>query len=312
LLAWLTERFRYLDEASWRVEIRAGRVRLAGELVAPETPLRAGTALSWQRGSSEPWVRSDITILHEDDHVLVVDKPPHLPVHADGAFVRHTLVAILTERLAPRPRPRVVHRLDRETSGVVVLARTRGAAQRLTAAFRGDLDDARGPAAVKTYLAVVHGRVDPARCAVLEAAIGRDPTSRVSLRRCARPDAVDPQPARTEVEVLAALDDDRTLVRLHPRTGRTHQLRVHLEAAGHPIVGDKLYGRTDADYLRFVEYVKAGGRPDDPEVAPSPGRCLLHAESLTVRDRPDGEPRTFHAPVPTDLRRALGGAADVV
>jgi RluA family pseudouridine synthase len=221
----------------------------------------------WRRTTAEPEVDRNVTVLHEEADFVVVDKPAHLPCHADGPFQRNTLVYLLREQLGP---VQLVHRLDRETSGLMVAARTERARTALDQQFRQSLVQ-------KRYLAIVHGRV-PADF-VAEQPIGRDPASAIALRRAAvDPAAADAQPARTEFEVLRR-GEDRTLLRCTPKTGRTHQIRVHLVAHGFPILGDKLYGRSDADYLRFVQHVKQGGSarwaPDG-----GPDRQLLHAESL--------------------------------
>jgi 23S rRNA pseudouridine1911/1915/1917 synthase len=138
---------------------------------------------------------------------------------------------------------------------------------------------------------------------VCEEPIGRDPTSAVRLRRCARADAASAQAARTSVTPLRH-GPVTTLVRCEPETGRTHQLRVHLEHRGHPVLGDKLYGHPDAHYLEFVRRMKAGAsvfdrQPDQPD------RQLLHAESLTLRHPEDDREVRFESPTPPEFERWL-------
>ncbi|MFM1874249.1 MAG: rRNA pseudouridine synthase, partial [Planctomycetota bacterium] len=147
------------------------------------------------------------------------------------------------------------------------------------------------------YLAVVRGVLTtPITCG---AAIGRHPGSSIALRRTAANDAVAPQTAKTDIEPLAHTET-HTLVLCRPHTGRTHQIRVHLEALGHPILGDKLYGRTDADYLAFVQAVKRSG---DARAVPedAPDRQLLHAWQLELVVDDGAEPTTFVAPLPVDF-----------
>jgi 23S rRNA pseudouridine1911/1915/1917 synthase len=251
--------------------------------------LRSGATLAWRKVHREPFAPTAVPVLFADADLLVVDKPAHLPMHADGPFVRSTLIHLLREQRQESDLG-LVHRLDRETSGVCCLARTKAARRALQAAF------AEGTVG-KHYHAVVRGVVAaPFLCTQ---PIGRAPHSAIALRRAAGADAVAAQPARTEV-IPEQVGAGVTLVRCVPHTGRTHQIRVHLEAAGHAIVGDKLYGRPDADYLAFVARVKNNG---DARLVP-PGECdrqLLHASELTLPHPATGERCTFRAPLPASF-----------
>jgi RluA family pseudouridine synthase len=296
LLDYLARRFRYLDAEHWRREIDAGALKLDGQRVDQETPVHAGQRLAYERRQPEPPVATDVQVVHRERGFVVVAKPAHLPVHGDGTFVRHTLVHQLG-RLLQCP-VHLVHRLDRETSGLLVVACTAAARQQLETQFRaGGVD--------KAYLAVVDGPVRGDF--VADGPIGRDPGSAITLRRAVVPDGT---PARTEVTVLRS-GARHSLVRCVPRTGRTHQIRVHLCAAGHPVAGDKLYGRSDAEYLAFVRHVKAGGSPR--AAAAGPDRQLLHAAELAFRHPDGGAPLAFRAPMPDDMgawvTRLCGGPA---
>ncbi len=293
LLDYLCRRFRYHSRDQWRDELDAGRLELDGRRAAGDEVLRASAQLCYRKVHREPPVSRDIVVLHREPAFLVASKPAHLPMHADGPFVRHTFVHILGERLG-LSRLHLLQRLDRETSGLVVVALDDGARQRLGEQWERGL-------VAKSYLAVVRGRVRESF--VCEAPIGRALQSRISLRRAAGAAAAAGQPAATAFDVLAATDD-ASLLRCRPRTGRTHQIRVHLEHAGHGLLGDKLYGRPDADYLAFVQRMKAGGDPRDVP-AHEPDRQLLHASELTFADPTTGAPRRFVAPLPDDFRRWL-------
>ncbi|MCA8950583.1 MAG: RluA family pseudouridine synthase, partial [Planctomycetes bacterium] len=251
--------------------------------------LRAGAALCYRKQHREPPIDRDVRVLHRDPALLVVEKPAHLPVHGDGAFVRHTLIHLLRHELG-HPEARIVHRLDRETSGLLVVARTDAARAALERQFvAGSVG--------KSYLAVVHGAVE--RDFVCDAPIGRATTSSITLRRAAAANARDPKPASTRFTVLER-GRDRTLLGCEPATGRTHQIRVHLEHVGHPLLGDKLYGRTDAEYLAFVARVKAGGDPR--EVPPGePPRQLLHAAALAFRHPDDERALRFESAAPAEF-----------
>lgn len=267
LLVYLVSRFPYLTAESWRAELAAGRVSIAGKRVATTLLVRRGQVLCWLRQASEPEVDRDYRVVLHHDEFIVVDKPAHLPCHADGAFVRNTLVHLLGQKLG---KVHLVHRLDRETSGLLVVARTERARSALDQQFRSGTIQ-------KSYLAVVHGLVDADFIA--EGFLGHDLKSAIAVRRSVvAATAPGAKAARTEVVVIQR-GSDRTLVRITPRTGRTHQIRVHLAAHGHPILGDKLYGRSDDQYLDFVRHVKAGGTA---RFAPDggPNRQLLHASRL--------------------------------
>lgn len=217
-----------------------------------------------QRAEAPP-----LAILHEDDLVLAVDKPAGVPSQPTLTGDVGTLPWLVARHLGRRiAEVATVHRLDRDTSGVVVFGKTPHATRALAAAFRaGEVR--------KTYLAVARGRLEGA--GTIDAPLGPLPGSRGS--HAVRPDGA---PARTRWEAIAHLGNDATLVRLHPETGRTHQLRVHLAHLGHPIVGDLRYG---------------GPRRAGPI---EPPRLLLHARALAL-PHPSGGLLSLEAPLPADF-----------
>jgi len=296
LLDYLAARFPYHTRAQWADEILAGRIRVDGGVPLAGQRLRAGAEVAYTRPHAEPFVDDRIGVLHEDADLLVVDKPAHLPMHADGPFVRATLINLLrTQRREPELS--LVHRLDRETSGVCVVARTAAARAHLPNEFA-----ARG--VLKRYLAVVHGHVaGDFRC---DEPIGRARESSVAVRRAVGAAALAPEPASTDF-VVVERGHDVTLLRCEPRTGRTHQIRVHLESVGHPIVGDKLYGRTDAEFVAFVRAVKQSGDVRTT-VGSGPDRHLLHASSLQFVHPRTNELVTYESPLPALFRERLMAA----
>ncbi len=265
-----------------------------GRIANATTVLRAGSWLVWRRDHAEPEVDRSVRILHDDPSLVVVDKPAHLPSHADGPFVANTLVHIVRTMLAA-PSLDLVHRLDRETSGVCVLARDAATRDHLRRQFSTN-------GVRKEYLAIVRGGIE--HDIDVDLPIGFHAASTVSLRRSAAPDARDAKPAATRIEVLGRAAD-RSLVRCLPRTGRTHQIRVHLEALGAPVLGDKLYGRPDDDYLAFVARVKAGAKATDVDSG-EPARQLLHAAAIEFAHPGSGATVRFTSPLPDDFRPWLG------
>lgn len=235
----------------------------------------------------EPEAPRDVTVLHADAHLVAVDKPAGLPVHPTARFHQNTLTTVLSERF-PGERVVLAHRLDRETSGVLLAARSIEAERALKACFAE-----RG--VEKTYLAIVHGEVredsfvvDAPMC--LEGA-------EVSVKMAVRPESEGGAPSLTRVEVIERLDGF-TLVAAHPETGRQHQIRVHLAHAGHPIVGDKLYAHGDEVFLRCLD-----APPDaETEALLMLPRHALHAHAIEFPHPETGAMMRLEAPLPADLR----------
>lgn len=272
-----------------------GRVAVDGEAVPGRaTVVRAGQLLEVDPGragqraeapGADPGV--PVTVVHEDPAVVVVDKPPGLVVHPGAGHPAGTLVNGLLARypeLAALPaatgtdptRPGIVHRLDRGTSGLLVVARTEGAYRSLVA----QLQDRR---VTRRYRTLVGGRVD-ADSGVVDAPIGRSATAptRMAVSRRGRD-------ARTRYTVLARFrhPTEAALLEVSLETGRTHQIRVHLSSIGHPVVGDAAYRR--------------GG----PTVGTQLERPFLHAATLSFEHPGDGRTVTFVSELPTDLRAEL-------
>jgi 23S rRNA pseudouridine1911/1915/1917 synthase len=195
-------------------------------------------------------------VIYEDADLLVVHKPADLVCHPTKGDEYSSLISrariyfsgVGHEVLGARegPEPRLVHRLDRETSGLVLIAKNADAAREL-----GKIWETR--AVRKEYLAIVHGHVG-AKQGIIDAPLGKDETSIVAIKDCVCPDGT---PAQTEffVEKRFYRPDGSafSLLRLHPQTGRKHQIRIHLAHIGHPIVGDKIYGGDPDLYLALVE-----------------------------------------------------------
>lgn len=271
------ERAREVADACARHE--DGRPRRADER------LHAGeTLLLVRERFREPEAPRTFGVLFEDEAMVVVDKPAGLPVHPSATYHHNTLTALLKERFG-EGYPQIAHRLDKETSGIVVCGR-RGPDEVL---LKKQFETRR---VEKVYLAVVRGVVeDDAR--TIELAMRRATTG---LHMCmeTHPDGM---PASTELRVLERRRD-RTLVWLAPKTGRQHQLRVHMAAIGHPILGDKLYGPgAQAIFLDVIE----NGMNASALATLGHTRHALHAHQIAF-DHPRSRERvSFTSPLPPDL-----------
>lgn len=243
---------------SWEVTARPSTsVRPGGEVRIGYTPL------------PEELLRIELPVLARGSHWLAVDKPAGIVVHPVNRIRENSLIRIL-RRQEGQEQLRLVHRLDRETSGVLLVADGSAAASALSRAFfRGSVR--------KEYLAFVRGAIEGERGRI-ELPIGDDESSTIYVKRAISRKG---QPARTDWTVEER-HDAGTLLRLSPSTGRRHQLRVHLAAVGHPILGDILYGRSDEAYLRM-----ARGEGDERRDDGGPRRQLLHCARLVFPD-PDG------------------------
>jgi 23S rRNA pseudouridine1911/1915/1917 synthase len=295
LLAWLVARFRYLDERRWRDELAAGRVRVNGQVAGTVHVVAAGDEVAFHPGEATGEERLDVPVLAADDDLVVVDKPAHAVVQHATTLRRHAFVNALARRFPPMPpaqRLEPVHRLDRETSGVLVLARTVDATRGLQRQFEAG-------SVHKEYLAVVRGHF-PVDRLVVDAPVGLPEGRTIAARRCTMvATAAGARPAVTEFVVERRLPT-ATLLRVVPRTGRTHQIRVHLEHVGHPLLGDKLYGQPDGRWLDYVRHLKNDGDPRWPGEAEF-GRQLLHAARLVCRHPRSGIELDLRAPLPADF-----------
>lgn len=262
-----------------RTLVEAGSVLVDGRVAGRSERLEAGSRLEWTAEPAvEPGPHAEpdvpVTVVYEDADLVVVDKAAGLVVHPGSGHREGTLVGGLLARydlagVGEPDRPGIVHRLDRETSGLLVVARTDAAYTGLVAMLAAhDVE--------REYVAVVVGRPEATRGTV-DAPIGRSartPT-RMSVRTGGRE-------ARTHYEVIDRFADT-SLLAVTLETGRTHQIRVHLAAIGHPVLGDPVYGRTD----------------------PRVGRPFLHAARLSFRHPVTGESMRFESPLPADLQTAL-------
>jgi len=277
--------------------IEEGLVRLNGKSAKDSQKVRAGDVIEVVARPRAPLQAEaesiPLEVLYEDDDVLAINKPAGMMVHAGAGNSRGTLVNALLGRgealsQANDPlRPGIVHRIDKDTSGILLVAKNDFAHAKLAEGFR--LRTIK-----KTYLALVQGLLKEERGRI-ELPIARDPNrrSRMTAKDAGR--LPNSRAARTDWRVLARIDTT-TLVEVQLHSGRTHQIRVHFSALKHPVVGDTLYGA-------------AGQLHVGSGTLPAPGRNFLHAAKIGFPQPRNGETIQVAAPLPVELYRFLGKLA---
>ncbi len=261
--------------------INEGYIKVNGKAIKPGIKLNFGDRVEVSIPPPEPSPLSSeaipLKIIYEDDDLLVVDKPPGLTTHPSPGQTGHTLVNALLAyypRLAEiggSLRPGIVHRLDKDTSGLIIVAKNTQAQLNLINQFKIR-------SVKKAYLTLVKGHLTP-ETGIIEASIGRDPSDRKKMAI-----VTAGRPARSEYRAVKYLKG-YTLLEVRPETGRTHQIRVHLAAIRYPVVGDGVYGVK-------VPFLK---------------RQFLHAHRLSFNLPSSGELVEFKSELPEDLERALNG-----
>ncbi len=269
----------------------------------------------------EPEVNFQYKVLYEDAEILVIDKPPNLPVHPAGRFFFHTLLIHLKTEgfkidLKSERNFFLVHRIDKETSGVLLLAKTKDACNALTSQFRNRETQ-------KYYLSIVRGAPSESAFRITDP-IGKPPRGRVGIRMVPLPLVQGGLESETLFECLETRTGPTgtfTLMACFPRTGRQHQIRVHAEIAGHPLVGDKVYGLSDDEVLAWLDGTREHERslvsPEPSEVIPGEDASELTSDMDSGPDAevsaltppyelgPDGEEEeSFEIPGPTSSRYA--------
>jgi 23S rRNA pseudouridine1911/1915/1917 synthase len=279
---WLASRLPERSRSEIQRWIGEGRITVGGKLERASHKLAAGDTVVVRVPAAEPYdVEAEpipLEIIYEDGDLLVIDKPAGMVVHPAAGHWHGTLVnAVLhhcpdLEGVGGVHRPGIVHRLDKDTSGLILVAKNDRAHRDLQSQFKGREVE-------KSYLALTYGRVSPSR-GEITAAVGRDVHQR--KRMAIVPDG---RAAVTRYQALSYYGK-HTLLACHPLTGRTHQIRVHLAHIGHPIVGDSVYG--------------GRRRPPVPCL-----RQFLHAHRIRFRLPRTGEQIEFTSPLPADLQAVL-------
>lgn len=282
----LAEAYPDLSRSQWQQLIAEGLVTVGEETVKASLRLEGGERV---RATLPDVVESELlaqeiplAIVYEDSDILAINKTAGMVVHPAPGHEAGTLVnAILgycddLEGVGGERRPGIVHRLDKETSGLILVAKNDMALRHLQRQFKRRTVS-------KTYLALVDGHIQPPQ-ALIDAPIGRDPQHRKRMTVIGPGSSARSRAAQTEYELLETFERF-SLVACYPRTGRTHQIRVHLAFAGYPIVGDSIYGRRKQQLA--LE------------------RHFLHAWRLTFRRPSDDQEITLEAPLPPELADML-------
>jgi len=303
LLDFISQRFTYRSREEWQAELAAHRFLLNDGEARAEYILAPGDRLVYLMPALiEPPVDSNYTVLYEDDDLLVIDKPAPLPCHPGGRFFSHTLWAMLKENHG-LAEPRLINRLDRETSGIILVAKNKTAARLCQEQFAQRRVE-------KVYLVVVEGDF-PDTPVPVEASGWLGPDSNSAIRKKMRfyPQQNDAPPGAVESStgfrrVTDASNASLTLLEARPHTGRCHQIRASLLHLGFPVVGDKLYGVDEQLFLRFKEDRLS---PADHHLLRIP-RQALHASSLRLTHPVSGKELEFSAPLPLAISALMASA----
>ena len=276
---FLAAQVPHLSRSRLQALIKDGHVTLAGKSAKPGDKVRTGAIVTLTEPPAEPTLLEPeaipLDVLFEDPDILVLNKPAGLVVHPAAGHARHTLVHALLAHcgslsgIGGEQRPGIVHRLDKDTSGCLVVAKNDTAHAHLSRQFAGRT-------VTKIYLALVQGYFAGPRSGAIDNLIGRHPVERKKMAVLAR----GGRASRTTWRVAQELPGVGTLVECTLHTGRTHQIRVHLKHLGHPLLGDALYS---------------------PRLAGHYPRQMLHAWKLGFTHPRTGEPMHFCSPLPEDF-----------
>jgi len=281
---YLSKRFSYLSRTSWQREITAGKLKLNGsKILNVKKHIHAGDLVEYFAGEIiEPDIDPEYSVIFENENYLAVNKTGNLPVHPSGIFFHNTLVMLLEDHRSEKFFP--VHRLDRETSGAILLAKNSAAASEVQKNFSK---------VNKEYIAIVHGEFKEPGF-VIDTPIGPARNSLINKKREAYEGAMES--ALTEFQQISTAGEF-SVVKASPVTGRMHQIRVHLKYAGYPILGDKMYGDDETIYL---DYVKTGGSENLTRRAGF-YRCALHSYSFAFFDPFEKREIIIVAQIPEDM-----------
>ncbi|MCH2292498.1 MAG: RluA family pseudouridine synthase [SAR324 cluster bacterium] len=279
LLDFLLRKFRYLDREEWLENIREKRLTVDGRNADPFQLLKDHQKILYLRPDFlEPEVDSSFDKIFEDDFLVAFNKPGNLPTSPSGKYYKNTLVNLAKKKYGWK-KLFTLHRLDRETSGVILFAKQKKTAQNMAEMFREQQTH-------KFYKAILENSL-PADDVIVSMPIGSDLKSSIRIKQGVQ---FEGRPCTTHFHLLKNLDK-RCLVGIRPMTGRTHQIRVHAHYIGCPVTGDKLYGLADDGFLNWLEE----GQSYLDQLNFPVSRQLLHAMEITFTHPESKEALTIHA-----------------
>lgn len=287
LIDYLSQRFTYHTREEWIEGIKRGKVMLDGLYPYLKDILKPGMVLDYDPGEfEEPPANLNYSIIYEDEWLLGVNKPANLLVHRAGRSFKNNLIYQLRHvHQPPYETAHTIHRLDRDTSGVILVAKNTDVRAEVGKQFlEANIE--------KEYIAIVHGIPDLAIHSQICLPIGKAQLSEVSYKFGVNPDG---KHATTNIKQSVNLGENFAILTVMPLTGRTHQIRIHLAAIGHTIVGDKLYGMKEEEYLKWRD------NPQDKEFNILFSRHALHCRRMSFFHPYLKKTLTIEAEMPEDM-----------
>jgi RluA family pseudouridine synthase len=290
---WLAERFTYLSRNQWQQQIKAEKLLLNGRKTRSSRILQLNEEVTFISDRPEPPVIMEYSVVFEDEHFFVINKGGNLPCHPAGPFFKHTLWYDMTEKYG---KVFIANRLDRETSGLMLVGKNAEIATKLAKLFTSRKIS-------KKYQAIVFGQFTDE--IIADGYLINDPVSEVRKKRQFVFGQPEPLPDKAESATTRLNPITQfasfSLVEATPTTGRLHQIRATLYSLGYPLVGDKLYGPDDTVYLRLArDEITAADR--DRLLLP---RQALHATNLEFIHPTTGKAMNFQAPLPSDMQNFI-------
>lgn len=284
---YLSQKFPFLTRSGWQKRVDDEEVLVNRQPKKSSYVLRDGDAITFYHPpEAEPDVDDDLRVLWESNGIMAVYKPGNLPMHENGAYRKNTFSHFLSQRVGREWA--AVHRLDRETSGIVLCASSNSLRQQLSQYFEEKK-------ILKEYLLIVNG-VPRSLQFTNEGALGDLVSSQIRIKKWVVPGGLE---ARTDFVVEASKPSGFSLLRAYPRTGRTNQIRIHAAHAGHWILGDKLYHPNEEV---FLDYWQEGRTTDFAIKTTGFRRTALHAAALTFTHPVTKDAVRVESPLPEDLQ----------
>ncbi|WCL48283.1 RluA family pseudouridine synthase [Leptospira sp. GIMC2001] len=295
VLDYLAKRFTYLDRDQWIQRIKLGDVQINGSPISISQRALANTEIEFYIQESEaiePIINSNWKLLYEDDFLFIVDKPPDLPIHPAGRYRENTLLSLL-EKSYPNIQFHPCHRLDRETSGIVIFAKDSKSSKKISDQFiKSSIH--------KEYRTFVYGdfpeflQVDGWISKDIESVIRKK--KRLEKNYSSNKHSENSQFASTYFEKVS-IKNNISYIAAFPKTGRTHQIRASLYSCGYPLLGDKIYGRDEASFLKFIE----SGWSDELNEVLGHNRQALHCYKMQFIHPDNNEYMEIISKLPSDL-----------